>query len=294
VANGCTVNRSAFICGGAALAIQAPAVGADALDDRVRRVAAASSGVVGVYARTLDGDSPLVAYNADVVFPSASTIKSLILATLYAEADANPSLLTQRMSIRREDLVGGSDVVAPAPPGTKFTVTELAKAMIDQSDNSAANALITLLGFDAINQKATELGLGHTRCKRHFMDFPAIWRHSDNLTSPRDMGTLFYEIERGARDADGKVASAHACRAMIGILLRQEDREKIAAGLPRGVPLANKTGEITGVRSDVGIVDPYGARPYVLAILTKELDDTNRGVAAIRKIAHDVNASLPA
>ena len=125
------------------------------------------------------------------------------------------------------------------------------------------------------------------------MDFPAVWRHFDNVTTPRDMGTLSYEIERGARDGSSQVAPQEQCRAMIAVLLKQEDREKIAAGLPRGTPLANKTGEVTGVRNDVGIVDPYGASPYVLAVLTKNLDDQAAGVAAIRRIARAVNAAVP-
>jgi beta-lactamase class A len=79
---------------------------------------------------------------------------------------------------------------------------------------------------------------------------------------------------------------------MIDILLKQEDRDKIARGLPAGVPLANKTGEIDGVRNDIGIVDPYGEAPYILAVLTKDLNDFSLGNLAIRRIASAVNASM--
>jgi beta-lactamase class A len=106
------------------------------------------------------------------------------------------------------------------------------------------------------------------------------------------MGWLLYSIERGAREGIPTVAQPRSCRRMVDILLQQEDREKIAAGLPPGVPLANKTGEITGVRSDVGIVDPYGPSPYVLAVLTKDLTDYDLGVEAIRRIARAVNEAL--
>ena len=264
------MRRIAFVGGLAAAALPLRGGATPSLDAVASEAAASSSGVVGAAVRALGDCRPALAYHADVVFPAASTIKSLILATLYAEADADPSLLTRKVPIRDADRVGGSDVLATAPPGAQFTGAELAHAMIVQSDNTAGNALITLLGFEAINQKATELGLTHTQCKRHFMDFPAIWRHSDNLTTPRDM----------------------AIAPLVGILLQQEDREKIAAGLPPGTPLANKTGEIAGVRSDVGIVDPYGATPYVLAVLTKNLADAHAGVVAIRKIARAVNAAV--
>jgi beta-lactamase class A len=79
---------------------------------------------------------------------------------------------------------------------------------------------------------------------------------------------------------------------MIEILLRQEDRDKIARGLPPGTPLANKTGEIDGVRNDIGIVDPFGEKPYVIAVLTKDLNDFSLGNIAIRRIAKAVYGAL--
>jgi beta-lactamase class A len=285
------VKRIAFIGGVATLALPRIAL-ASSLDAQVRRAAARSTGTVGVYARTMAPGPPRIAYNADVVFPSASTIKLLILVTLYAAADRDPSILTRRVAPRRGDYVGGSALFDPAPVGAKFRISTIARAMIDQSDNTAANALISFLGFDAINATARRAGLEHTQLRRHFLDYGAILRHSNNLTTARDMGTLLYAIERGWREALQTVASPMACRHMIDVLLRQEDREKIAAGLPRGVPLANKTGEITGVRNDVGIIDPYGDSPYILAVFTKELADYSLGVRAIRRIARAVDGTL--
>ena len=66
----------------------------------------------------------------------------------------------------------------------------------------------------------------------------------------------------------------------------------IPAGLPPGTQVANKTGEITGVRSDVAIVEPFGDTPYILVVMTKELRDYAAGIAAIRRVAHDVNRAI--
>ena len=106
------------------------------------------------------------------------------------------------------------------------------------------------------------------------------------------MGSLLYQIERGALEGVPTVASPASCRKMIDIMLHQEDRDKIVRGLPRGVPVANKTGEIDGVRNDVAIVDPYGEAPYVLAVLTKDLNDFSNGVIAIRRIAKAVDVAF--
>jgi len=166
--------------------------------------------------------------------------------------------------------------------------------MIAVSDNTAANALISELGFDRLSRTAARIGLEQTYLRRHFLNSAPIILHPQNLTSARDIGMLLYGLERGAREGITTIASPLSCRRMIKILLQQEDRDKIAQGLPPGIPLANKSGEISGVRSDVGIIDPFGDAPYVLAILTKDLDDLNAGTDAIVRITRRVNLVMNA
>lgn len=132
--------------------------------------------------------------------------------------------------------------------------------------------------------------MNDTHLKRHFMDFAAIGVHMDNRTTPADMAQLCYQIERGAREGIPTVASPEACRRMIHIMMGQTDRNKIPAGLPAGVAVANKTGEISGARNDVAIVDPFGDSPYVLAVFTDRLDDYSgaiSGIARVSKIVYE-------
>jgi beta-lactamase class A len=164
--------------------------------------------------------------------------------------------------------------------------------MIVASDNTAANTLITLLGFDRINATARRANLRHTQLKRHFLDYSAIVRHSENLTSPHDIGALLYAIETGSHEGIRTVASPQSCRAMIDLMSHQEDRDKIVRGLPKGTPVANKTGEVDFVRNDVAIVDPYGDAPYVLTVLTKSLTSYSAGLSAIRSIAKIVHSAI--
>ena len=285
------MKRAAFFFGtAAALALPHPARAAT-LEAAIRRVAVRSSGVVAVYARKL-GDPAAVAYNANVVFPSASVIKLAIFVSLYQYAEHHPGTFARRVRLRRDDFVGGSEILDGYNSGDTITIDRLAHAMIEQSDNTASNVLINFLGFSRIEATIAGAGLRHTQLRRHFMSPYARPHHSDNLTTARDMGTLLYAIERGAHEAVRTVASPLACRRMIDILLKQEDHDKIARGLPRGVPLANKTGEIDGVRNDIGIVDPFGDKPYVIAVLTKDLNDFSLGNIAIRRIARVVHSAL--
>jgi beta-lactamase class A len=285
------LKRHTFLGGSVAVMLLPSTVRASMLEDQFGRLASESSGTVGIYARKLGPGAPL-SYNADLVFPAASVIKLVIFVSLYQFAESDPGVFKQRITLLLSDFVGGSEILDGYNPGQSIDIRTLASAMIEQSDNTASNVLINFLGFDRIRTTIHGAGLAHTQLKRHFMDVNAIFHHSENLTTPRDMGMLLTQIERGAHEGVRTVASPESCRKMIDTLLRQEDRDKIARGLPKGTPLANKTGEIDGVRNDVGIIDPYGDKPYVLAVLTKDLNDFSLGNIAIRKIASAVHSAL--
>jgi beta-lactamase class A len=259
-------------------------------DSAVARAVSQVPGTAAVYARSIAAAAPLVSINATTQFPAASIIKLWIMVIVFRAIDAGELTPSLQVPIAEHDIVGGSETFGSASPGQMASLARLVKAMIQQSDNTAANALTRYLGFERINREIERAGFRATRMQRYFMYFPSV---HDNLTSAGDVGELLVRIARGARDETGGsargeaggIASNASCRAMVRTLLGQEDREKIAPGLPAGTPLANKTGELPGVRHDAGIVDPFGASPYVLVVLEKNLSDQRRGVRAINDIS---------
>src|SRR5262249_50224449 len=104
---------------------------------------------------------PAATYNPDESFPTASIIKLLILVTLYRHAERDPAILDKRIVTPDRDVVDGSPLFAPAPHDAEFSVSTLARAMIVESDNTASNQLIDLLGFDTINATGRAFGLEH-------------------------------------------------------------------------------------------------------------------------------------
>jgi beta-lactamase class A len=258
------------------------------VDDIVSRI----PGVTGVVARTMGEEPPLVAIRADERFASASVIKVAILATVYRAYDAGTAKPADTVRTRATDLIGGSDVLAGSPPGKAWTLEQLVRAMIEVSDNSASNTLITTFGMDTVNATMRLAGMTSSRLARHFADVVPAWRRSENVITPNDTATLLYAIERGAREGIPTIASPASCRAMVDVMLGNEDRSKIVRGLPPGTPCAHKTGEIDYTRNDAGIVDPFGDTPYVLVVLTKSLRDYAAGNAGIAAIAHRVDAAL--
>jgi beta-lactamase class A len=229
-------------------------------------------GYIGVHARTMADGPPVLAYHDGEPFPTASTIKVLIMATAFRAIDAGE--------------------VSLQTPLRGSSLNRLLNLMIRRSDNDASNVLIDHFGFSEINATASAAGMTATRLRRHFLDWRAIVAHNENVSTARDMAALLYAIERGSREGLDTIAKSASCRSMIDIMLGQEDRDKIPRGLPPGTQIANKTGEITGVRSDVAIVEPFGEVPYVIAVMTKELRDYSAGVAAIARIARKVHRAV--
>ena len=284
------VNRPAFLAGVASALLSPPAMAdAPSLRRAVERIANSIPGQVAVFARQVTGREEMVALNADESFPAASIMKLAIMLTAYRAIERGRISLATPVAFAPRDLVGGSETFGSEQPGATATLGALLEAMIRQSDNSAANALVDRFGFATINGVIAQAGLRRTRLRRYFMYFSTA---HENVTTAHDVGCLLLEIERGARGEDVAHASRHSCRAMIDTLLGQEDREKIAPGLPHGVLLANKTGELPGARHDAGIVGPYGPRPYVLVVLEKNLDDEGLGVAGIKRISRAVYRSF--
>lgn len=284
--------RRSFFIGGtlAAIAVPRPASAAIPLGDIIARI----PGTTGVYVRTMDGRPPLVAYRANEKFSAASTIKLAIMLTAYQAYDAGKATPRTMVRVNTGDLVGGSPSLGYARVGQRYPMGFLIKAMIQQSDNGASNMLISYFGFAAINEVIQDAGLTRTKLARHFLDYLAIVKHNENVTTARDLGELVHAIERSAREGITTVASVPSCRAMIATMLGQEDRTKIPRGLPSGIPVANKTGEIDGVRNDVAIVDPAGEIPYVLVVLTKGLRNEGAGNAGIAAISRRVYTRLHA
>lgn len=284
------MKRSAFLFGSlAALALPRSARAQMPIDQLLRPAIASIPGSVGIYAHTMAFGAPIASYNANVSFPSASTIKMLIMLTAFKAAERDPAVMREHITYRSDELIGGSDFLSTQPDGQRFTVAQLIVPMIQVSDNTASNLLITHFGFERINAVIRGAGLRSTHLRRHFMDFAAVGRHMDNRTTPADMAHLLFQLERGVREAIPTIAKPDSCRKMIDIMLGQTDRDTIPRGVPQGVPVANKTGELSRSRSDVAIVDPYGNSPYVIAVYTNGLDGPAQaydGIAQISKIVY--------
>ena len=237
------------------------------------------------YAGRLDGTAQ-TERDSDRVLPAASVIKLLIALALIEESRAGRFGLTSRVSLVARDRVGGSDRFGAVPPGG-YPLAALLDAMLSLSDNTASNALLRALGMARCNEVAQAHGLRSTRIRRFFYDWPAQRRGLENETTAREAAQLLLLI---AREAAHAPALAAVARAAMKALLAQTDRETIPAALANRAGIANKTGELPGVRNDVAIVGYGRSDAYVVAILDRYASGKRTdAIEAIRNVARTID-----
>ena len=234
-------------------------------------------GVIGVAILDLSNQHTLL-LNADEVFPTASTIKIAILAELYRQAQQGKLKLTDTYTLQQSDLVGGSGISHALTPGvTKLTLRDVAALMISVSDNSATNILIDRIGLENVNTLLDSLNLSHTRLRRKMMDIKAAAEGRENVATPRELVQLLEALYRG------KVLNQQFTDDYFNLLSIPKS-SYIPRELPEDLRIANKPGELEGVRNDCGLIFT-GSRPYVLCVMSSYLHRERDAGDAIARIS---------
>lgn len=244
----------------------------------VAELIANAEGEVCVSVRMVDGSGGFD-FNGSEAVQSASMIKLLVLAEYLDQVDSGEVSPTETYELADEDVVSGSGTMQDDRPGTVYTLDEVARRMIYQSDNTATNVLIDRLGMEDIAEKRDELGLDGTQLTHKLM--LSASDNSHNQISANDAALILGRI------ANNALASEKACDRAEEFLLEQEDDEGLAEGLPEGVAFGHKTGTVDYVRHDGGIV--YAKHPYVICVLTDGLgyDTANDLMAQISAAVYD-------
>lgn len=236
-------------------------------------------GVMGVAIEDLNSGQKYL-LRGDDVFPQASSIKIAVLAELYRQGQQGKLKLTDLYTVKTADLVADSPIMNGLTPGvTQVTLRDLATMVMAVSDNSAANILIDRVGIENINSLLDSLGLAHTRLRRKMMDLKAAREGRENISTPSEMMTLLENVYRG------KVLNKPLSEDFFRLLSTKKN-SWIPRELPEDLKVADKEGELEGVRNDSGIVFLEN-RPYILSVMTTYLRRERDGEEAISEISLD-------
>ena len=232
------------------------------------------------------------AVNGRMPMHAASTMKVPVLYELYRQAAVGERSLDAPVEVRNwfrsiadtaawYSLAAEDDSEAElyGQVGQQISVRELARRMIVRSSNLATNNLIELAGAERVRALMTRLGARGTDVRRGVEDGPAFRAGLNNTTDAEGLARVLASLARC------ELLTQELCADAIGILAQQEFNDLIPRGLPAGTRFAHKTGWITGIQHDAGIVFPaFGTPPFVIVVLTRSPADT----AAPGRVAADV------
>jgi beta-lactamase class A len=236
-------------------------------------------------------------YNADHYFHAASTMKLAVLLGVMRQVERGELSLESPVHVRNRftsivnqepfmlDLARDADPNVYGHLGKTLTVRELAYWMITLSSNLATNLLIDVIGVNTIQLALDELDIDGVRILRGVEDSAAFDAGLNNEVTANGLLKLLRVV------ADHKAYSRKASEEMLNIMLDQQYRSGIPAGLPKAARVAHKTGNISTVHHDAGIVFLEGREPYVLVILTQFSAEAGRGTA-VADVSRDIFNTL--
>lgn len=229
--------------------------------------------------QSLDAQDMQLQINEREMFHAASTMKTPVMIEIFKQASQVRFSLDDSLRVKNEfrsivdssrysmDIGEDSEEGLYEMIGQKRTIRALTEDMITRSSNLATNILIEKVGAQNVTQTMRSYGADSILVLRGVEDIKAYERGLSNRTTARDLRIIFEKLGKG------EAVNPEASQQMIAILKRQEFNDMIPAGVPDQVEVAHKTGRITGVHHDSGLVILPDGRQYVLVLLSKNAPD---------------------
>lgn len=263
----------------------------DNLKNQIEQTIKECKGIFGIAFREIGNNSNELIINGEEIFHAASTMKTPVMVEVFRQASLGKFSLNDSILVKNEfksivdsspyslDVEDDGDDKIYSQIGQKRKIYDLVYDMITVSSNLATNLLIELVGSEAVTQTMKNFCLNNIKVLRGVEDSKAFNLGLNNTVNTVDLMKLYELI------ASKKILSEKDCDEIIKILEAQKFNDKIPKYLPGNVRVAHKTGSITGVEHDSGIIFLPDGRKYVLVVLSKELENSEKGKETIGKIS---------
>lgn len=260
------------------------------LQKNIQKVLKKQDGTFAVAFKNLSTGKELL-INAQENFHAASTMKTPVMIEVFKQAKEGKFSLNDSILIKNEfksivdssiyslDSSDDNETEIYRHIGEKRSLYDLMYQMIIASSNLSTNLIIDLIDPKNVTKTMREMGAKKIMVLRGVEDNKAFQKGLNNTTTAYDLMLIFEKI------ANGNAVDQRSSDEMIKILLDQEDNDIIPAELPKDVKVAHKTGWITGVHHDSGIVFLPNGKKYVLVLLSKDLKDEKAAVKAMADVS---------
>ena len=266
----------------------------EALEAKIISQIDSIKGDVAVAFLNLSDTTDILLINDVENFHAASTMKVPVMIELFKQKEAGKINLNDSILLVNEfksivdnspysmDITDDSDDVIYNKINTKVALKDLMNSMITVSSNLATNVLIEVVNAKKVTATMRNLGADKIVVLRGVEDQKAYDLGLSNSTTAKDLLIIMKAI------ATNKAGTEADCKTMVDILKDQKFNEIIPFYLPKDVVVAHKTGSITGVHHDAGIVYLSDGRTYVLVLLSKNLANFDLGTQQLAGISKNL------
>lgn len=266
------------------------------LRDQIEQISQAAQGRVGVTATVLE-TGETVTLNGDQQFPMQSVYKFPIGMAVLAQVDQGTLRLDQRVRVEPSDFVSApqhSPIRDEHPQGVELSLVELLEYMVAESDNTACDVLLELVGGpDVVTQYLRDLGVDNlvvANTEEEIGQDEAVQYR--NYATPDAAVALLRALHEGQ-------GLSEASQALLLRLMTETPTgpRRIKGLLPDGTVVAHKTGTsgtvdgVTAATNDVGIVTLPNGQHLAIAVFVSDstANDTIREevIAKVARAAWD-------
>lgn len=214
--------------------------------------------------------------NADSLYSAASIIKLPVLVRMFKAIEAKQMTIYDEMTLTEYYRSSGSGNLQYAQSGNKYTLDRLAKTMIQDSDNTSTNMIMSKLGgMDDVNIGLRDWGISKTYVRTWLPDLKGT-----NKTTAKDMAKILYNLDNPG------FLNINSREYIIDYLSHVKNNRLIAAGLGEGAMFIHKTGDIGTMLGDAGIVYAQNGKKYIVVILANRPHNAPQGKDFIVKASN--------
>ncbi|MEG4585373.1 class A beta-lactamase [Microcoleus sp. MOSTC5] len=242
------------------------------LRDRIEQISQAALGRVGVKATVLEtGES--VTLNGNQQFPMQSVYKFPIAMALLAQVDRGKLKLDQKIRVEASDILQGSRILDDSSQGMEFSLAELLKYMVSESDGTSCDVLLKLLGEPRVVTEylrglgVNDIVVAHT--EKELAQGTAVKYR--NYATPDAAVVLLRTFH------EGKGLSKSSQALLLQLMTETTTGPKRIKGLlPDGTVVAHKTGTsstvngVTPATNDVGLVTLPNGRHMAISVFVSD------------------------
>lgn len=220
--------------------------------------------------------------NGEEQFSAASIIKLPVLVRMFKSIEAGQMTIYDEMVLTDYYKASGSGNLQYMRSGGKYSLDALAKTMIQDSDNSSTNMIMSKLGgMDDINIGLRDWGISKTYVRTWLPDMSGT-----NKTTAQDLAKILYNLDNPG------FLNINSREYIIDYMSHVKNNKLIAAGLGEGALLVHKTGDIGSMLGDAGIVFAPNGKKYIIVILANRPYNSPQGKEFIVKASNLIYKSI--